>query len=475
MTHPIPHHVLYELGCTEGSPATLRLLARDQDGRRFLLLRAVLDAADTAPADRCPPAARRALAESWALLEAAERTGPGGAALVRSLLLAPLVGPWAERALALLTGAGPPDPGAAAHTLGHLAPLAAAAALRAGLPYRLRLTAVGGSLALPTLGALRTGPRTTEVDAHHSGGRLVLRTAAQPSVTVRPQRGHGAWAASPAWRAAHALPPLVPGGHPVPLDDLDPYRVPRHSAQPGFAGTAELDDLARKRWGAAWSPVAVLLAHGGPHRISEAAAFLRGLVPLAPPGGTVAEASGSCSGTRREAFGAVLSSEPADATAFAETLVHETQHIKLAALATLTPLHHADPAPRHFAPWRPDPRPFDGLWHGVYSHLALADWWLRYARAVPPGPARDRAWAEHARRREQVGAALPALVGSDALTPAGRTVAEGMVTAYTRLTHAEVPPAHLARAVAYVATTRALWLQRQGGRPPERALPDLLP
>ncbi|PJT46977.1 HEXXH motif domain-containing protein, partial [Streptomyces albidoflavus] len=78
----------------------------------------------------------------------------------------------------------------------------------------------------------------------------------------------------------------------------------------------------------------------------------------------------------------------------------------------------------------------------------------------------ERAWAEHARRREQVGAALPVLVGSDALTPAGRTVAEGMVTAYTRLTHAEVPADHLARAVAYVATTRALWLQRQGGTHP---------
>ncbi|PJT49546.1 HEXXH motif domain-containing protein, partial [Streptomyces albidoflavus] len=100
---------------------------------------------------------------------------------------------------------------------------------------------------------------------------------------------------------------------------------------------------------------------------------------------------GSCSGTRREAFGAVLSSEPPDAAGFAETLVHETQHIKLAALAALTPLHHAGPAPRHFAPWRPDPRPFDGLWHGVYSHLALADWWLRHARALPPGPGRERA------------------------------------------------------------------------------------
>ncbi|NEE23896.1 HEXXH motif domain-containing protein, partial [Streptomyces sp. SID7982] len=69
-------------------------------------------------------------------------------------------------------------------------------------------------------------------------------------------------------------------------------------------------------------------------------------------------------------------------------------------------------------------------------------------------------------RREQVGAALPVLVGSDALTPAGRTLAEGMVTAYTRLTEAEVPAEHLARAVAYVATTRALWIQRHNGMSP---------
>lgn len=93
MTQPIPHHVLYELGCTEGSPATLRLLARDQDRRRLLLLRAVLDAADAAGADRCPPAVRRGLAESWALLEAAERATPDRGATVRSLLLAPSSAP----------------------------------------------------------------------------------------------------------------------------------------------------------------------------------------------------------------------------------------------------------------------------------------------------------------------------------------------------------------------------------------------
>ncbi|WDV31355.1 hypothetical protein OIM90_08320 [Streptomyces sp. AD16] len=83
----------------------------------------------------------------------------------------------------------------------------------------------------------------------------------------------------------------------MPLDDLDPYRVPHHPDQPGFTGITDLDDLARKRWGAAWSGAAAALGHGGPHRISEAVTLLRCLVPLAPPGGGAA-------GSRRRAVAA---------------------------------------------------------------------------------------------------------------------------------------------------------------------------
>ncbi|MGN5380169.1 aKG-HExxH-type peptide beta-hydroxylase [Streptomyces lasalocidi] len=143
-----------------------------------------------------------------------------------------------------------------------------------------------------------------------------------------------------------------------------------------------------------------------------------GPAALPGPAGTApgAASRGSSSATRREAFGALLSSTPATPVALAATLVHEVQHTKLAALSELVELHRAGPEARYFAPWRPDPRPYDGLLQGAYSHLAMADFFQRRALADPARGA--AAWAEHARYHAQVGAALPALVGSPDLTPA---------------------------------------------------------
>ncbi|RPK32028.1 hypothetical protein EES39_39565 [Streptomyces sp. ADI92-24] len=170
-----------------------------------------------------------------------------------------------------------------------------------------------------------------------------------------------------------------------------------------------------------------------------------------PPGsGPNGEAAAHCSGTRREAFGAVLSSNPATPAYFASTLVHELQHTKLAALGTLVPLHHEDATPRHFAPWRADPRPFDGLLQGAYSHLALADYWQRFALGARRVTHRDLAWAEHARCRQQVGAVLPALAGSALLTVQGRVLVNEMITLYHRLEDSPPVAGHLARATELV-------------------------
>lgn len=461
----VPERALRELGRTEGTAETLDLLVRDQHTRRMLLLRAVLDAAEEAPTAVRPTAAAHRLRDDWALLETAERAGQGRT--VRTLLLRPLVGPWAQRALSGLTGTAPAR--GLDGDLAHFSALAAAAAVRAGVPFTVRLTATDGLLALPTLGALRTGATgPVSVEATHKEGVLTLRRRDASPVTVRPQTGHGAWSSSAAWAPAHSLPGLLAHTGPVPLDDLDPYRGVRDEAKyHALSGVTTLDDTARKRWLQAWTGTAELLRLGGEHRAEEAGTLLRSLVPLATPSGSgpAERPSGSCSGTRREAFGAVLSSVPPSAAGFAAMLVHELQHTKLAALCALVPLHHAGPEARHFAPWRPDPRPFDGLWQGAYSHLALADWWQRYALAAPYGPERDHAWAEHTRCREQVGAALPALVGSDELTPAGRRFADSMVGAYTRVTRIDPPAGHLARAAAYVSTAKSLWRQRHGTMP----------
>jgi HEXXH motif-containing protein len=291
---------------------------------------------------------------------------------------------------------------------------------------------------------------------------MTLRQAGGPVVTVRLEDA-GARSDDPRWLPLFTLPAVRAGAGPVPLDDLHPYRtagsgLERH----GLGAVTSLDDGERTAWAESWSGVADVLRMGGEHRVTEAATLLDCLVPLSsPPGpGPAGERAAHCSGTRREAFGAVLSSQPSTPVYFAATLVHELQHTKLAALGALVRLHHEDSTPRHFAPWRADPRPFDGLLQGAYSHIALADYWQRFALGAERAAHRDLAWAEHARCREQVGAVLPVLAGSGALTEEGRTLVNEMITLYHRLAERGPGPGHLARAQAYVATARLIWRQK---------------
>jgi HEXXH motif-containing protein len=454
----VPEAALAELGRTEGGADTLALLVRDQDTRRLLLLRAVLDAAEAADPELCPPAAKARLREDWALLTEADRAGAPGSP-TRTRLGYPLVGPWARRCLTGL------DPRTGTPTeeqrrelacdLAYFSAVAAVAAARAGIPFAVDLTARDGILVLPSLGALCTeegGDARVHVTYDH--GRMTL-----DRVSVFLENDSGAWSGSLAWTSAYALPGLVPGAAPMPLDDLDLYRVPpREPDQYALSGPAGPDDAERKRWLQSWSGTAAALRTGGEGRLTEALALLRCLVPLEMPPG--AGSRGSCSGTRREAFGALLSSAPVTPVAFAATLVHELQHTKLAALSEMVELHRAGPAVRYFAPWRPDPRPYDGLLQGAYSHLALADFFQR--RALIAEPARSEgAWAQYARYHAQVGAALPALVASSDLTVVGRRFVDEMAAAHERHAAYPAPRGHAARAQEYVKAVRALWSQRQ--------------
>ncbi|MFG3135454.1 aKG-HExxH-type peptide beta-hydroxylase [Streptomyces sp. NPDC048211] len=461
MSPPISDHALRQLGRTEGDADSLGLLVRDQDTRRLVLLRALLDAAAAAPTTVCPPRLLDRLRKDWALLETAERVDRDA---VRTVLFHPMAGPWAQRLLSGLTAATVTGPDLPAG-LAHLTALAVAAAIRAGVHCTAVLDPRGGLVPLPTLGAVRTdsGP----VELSHTAGEMVIRPANGPPLTARTQPDGTMTSADPRWLPVLALPALLPGGRPVPLDDVDPYGtegggLPRH----GLSVAVRMDDHERKAWAACWSGVEPLLRTGGEHRLTEVAVLLRCVVPLGRPPGSGADDGGvaHCSGTRREAFGAVLSSRPATSVYFASTLVHELQHTKLAALGGLVRLHHEDATPRHFAPWRSDPRPFDGLLQGAYSHLALADYWQRSALGARRVTSRDLAWAEHARCREQVGAVLPVLAGSAGLTREGRVLVNEMITLYHRMDHSPPPPGHLARAKAYVSTVKVIWQQRNGSR-----------
>ncbi|MGW4659240.1 aKG-HExxH-type peptide beta-hydroxylase [Streptomyces sp. NPDC004279] len=492
----VSDQALAELGRTEGGPDTLAHLVRDQDTRRLLVLRTVLDAVDGADESVCAAAARARVREDWALLVESDRVGPAGGRAAaasgaehtqgpatrphdpvgprrspaRDRLLYPLLGPWAKRCLSGLNAErrGPAQERARelARDLAHFSTVAAAAAARAGLSFTVRLTARNGVIALPSLGTLHTaegGDAVVYVLCRQ--GRLTIRQSGALDVVVYPETGVGAWSGSLAWTPAYALPGLVGGAAPMPLDDLDPYRTVREgSRRETMSGPVTLDEAERKRWVQAWAGTAEALRPAGEGRLAEAVALLRCLVPLAvPPGGSAdGRGTGSCSATRREAFGALLSSTPPTPTLFAATLVHELNHAKLAALSDMATLHRAGPRERYFAPWRPDPRPFDGLLQGAYSHLALADFHQRVALAATNAADGEAAWTLHARYHAQVGAALPALVATSELTSVGRRFVDGMVATYERMTDQPAPHRLVARAEAYIRAARDLWVQRHG-------------
>jgi HEXXH motif-containing protein len=247
------------------------------------------------------------------------------------------------------------------------------------------------------------------------------------------------------------------------LDDRDPYRAD-HSRMETYGlsvaeclSTADLDS-----WREGWHDALPLLQIGDGQRAIDVEQLLFCIVPLVRPAKAGSGRVASCSGTRRETFGAVLSSMAERAGLLAATMVHELQHAKLGALAHLVPLHTADGEPRHWAPWRPDPRPFDGLLQGTYSHLALAEYWQTFALDAKEELLREHAWAEHSRCREQIGAALPTLAGSGSLTEAGRVLVTEMTAHLGRLKDIPPPSGHLVRAAAYVKESRRGWRRQYG-------------
>ncbi|MET9562626.1 aKG-HExxH-type peptide beta-hydroxylase [Streptomyces tauricus] len=491
----LPEQALSELGRTEGGPDTLALLVRDQQMRRLLLLRAVLDAVEEADAEICPPVLRQRFRSDWALLEEADRAGEAGEppgegkgvrhSPARTQILYPLVGPWARGCLRALSTKTIPRTArqrrarSLRRELCYFSALAAAAAVRAGVSFSARLSAQDGMLALPSLGALGAiGDGDVEVVARD--GRMTLRRHGEADVVVdvaerealtasgaglgpAPGAGFATWSAATAWKPVQLLPGLLPESVPVPLDDLDPHRtVDGGSRHQALSGPATLDEAARERWLTSWTGVRSILRLGGEHRVAEVATLLRCLVPLAPPAGHAAPdgGTGSCSGTRREAFGAVLSSTPPTPATFAATLVHEMQHAKLAALSDVVVLHREGPQERYFAPWRPDPRPYDGLLQGVYSHVALADFYQRCAlvAAARPGQ-REAAWREHARYRAQTRMTLPVLAASESLTETGRSLVNQLLRECDRMGEAPPPAGVRIDAEERVRDAHARWVR----------------
>ena len=329
---------------------------------------------------------QRVAAEGWSLILQLDDSHPEA---VREILTYPYARTWATRCLS-------PEDGADRDLdRAHMAGLAAAAAMRAGIDAELHLPVRDGVMYLPGIGALA-------VTADE--GRTAPLRVSGSGLSIRHDAGQ--------WRAVRRVAAAKLS---VTVDDIDPFRGCH-----AFAVAGRLPATAWTRWRAALTAAARQLAVEVPGYADVVGTGLRSVVPMRP-----ALAGHRQSGTARHAFGALALALPEDVDGLSELLVHEMQHVKLTALCDLFDLFDRSASTLFTVPWREDRRPVEGLLHGTYAWLAVADLWRSRSR---------RRGSEEARRlfltyRSWVEPAVEKLRDCGLLTAQGKRFADGMRTA----------------------------------------------
>lgn len=457
----MPEGLFAELAAGGGSAQAVAFLEQGERARRLLLLRTLLTHIWELPTPLTP------VPEAWQAFKDAALRAPEPA---ERLLLAPTTGAWVAHLLRRVhgTATGPPLWAEA----GRLNALAVAAALHAGTETVLRVPLDNGTLPLPGFGLARLPHRTpglTTGTASTHGGELTLSGPAPDgrptSLTCRPGPvpvGH-APPADACWLPLRTLTHAAPDGPvAIPLEDLDPYRDLDDPVSP-----ARLDDDEAQAWQRLFREAATILAttqEPGPGRLDPA--VIRAVVPWGrtaplpppPPEVRVSASSG-------DAYGAMIIARPSSSLALAETLVHEFQHSKLAALIHLFPLLTDDRTEGYYAPWRPDPRHLTGLLHGAYAFTGVTGFWRD--RLSDPEYAETAAY-HFALRRTQSRLVVRTLLTSGRLTAAGRALVGGLARSLDTWLREAVPQAARIRARTAAALHRTEWRLRNLAPPPHR-------
>jgi uncharacterized protein len=367
----------------------------------------------------------------WELLS---RLDHAASAVVDEVLAHPYVRAWAERCLRAAKAAKanivPPADG------GHVASVAAAAAIRSGTRAELDVPVTGGYVHLPTLGRLRVGDPADASLTVWRGGAFEVR-----ALSGRWHIELGAGEQHPDWEPAREL---RAGEFAMRIEDTDPYRdchqwpvTPRLTAEEAAAWQAQFEE--------AWR----LIECTYPQYAPGIAAGLSVLLPLANdvPGREISAAA-------REAFGAVAVALPASGADLALLIIHEFQHVKLGALYDMYDLHDRTDRREFYAPWREDPRPLSALLQGTYAHLAVTDYW-RLRRHAVTGPDALAADEQFARWRTMTTEAIETLAGSGGLSPLGARFVAGMRATVQRWLGEPVAAAAAAAADDWAAVRRA--------------------
>ncbi|HEX2745569.1 MAG TPA: FxsB family cyclophane-forming radical SAM/SPASM peptide maturase [Streptosporangiaceae bacterium] len=375
-THQLPAEGFAAFAAGPGDVVSLRELDRAWESQTRALVAAVAANKDV----WCDEELRAATAAGWELLCSLDQQN---AQAVRHVLSNPCVAAWAIRCLR-------PSPGADLDLdRAHLAGLALAAAVRAGVTVDLSVPRRNGRAHLPGVGAMvvpSDTPRVVVLRAH--GGRVVTGGIGR-------------------WLQTRQLDTGELRG--VVIEDLDPFRDCYD-----WPVTARLSTSQWQAWRRGLAGAGRILAEAVPSYLDVMAeGSLRAVVPLrAAPGKERAA-------TARQAFGSVAVAFPARDDVLAELLLHEFQHVKLNALTDLYPMVSASARPVLLrVPWRPDPRPVVGALHGVYAFLALTG--LRQAIGPRQRFLRYRSWVLEV---------TESLLASHALTVDGERFVVGIVAA----------------------------------------------
>ncbi|WP_329375252.1 aKG-HExxH-type peptide beta-hydroxylase [Streptomyces sp. NBC_01483] len=422
----------------EDRPLIQRL--RDQQlAARVLWLRELVGRAETAMAGH--PDMLPAVGEVRALLIRADRAD---SLIVAEVLLDPSVGRWMSRTLRALNDRLVDLP---SDDLAHLQSVAAAAAVRAGLAFDLRLPLRDGFALLPTLGAadLRAG-KGTEARLHvREWDTYIARGTRHVPL-------HGRDHSVPRlWHPVHRVQTAPEAGRfDFVLDDLDPYRVPGGLLPPTPRRPAEA-----ATWESLIYEAGSQLSGIDRQRADALGAALTALTPRPKEScGMVSSVSSS------DAFGGIVVSEPPDGVELAASLVHEFQHLKLHALLDSVPLHDESDEPNgeaFYAPWRDEPRPLPGLFQGVFAFFGVVDYWRRLTLTAK-GDTLRRAQFQLVHWRTQTLEAYTALRSSPRLTGTGRDFVRLMgdtTAAWTE--HPAVPGDVMVLAEEAVVAHRTRW------------------
>ena len=374
--HSIPDVAFDMLASGPGSAAAMNSLA----GIQLSLTRALVAAVASGDYNWKNGELRQAAMEGWALLCALDGKYP---AAVQEIFSHPFTRAWAVRCLS------PTSESDSDLDRAHLAGLAAAAAFRAGVTAALPVPVRYGAVTLPTVGTLRMTVSSERTAIVSVSARELAATGVQ-----------GKW---------HFLPGLSYGNRRVAIEVLDPFR---DIAGWSVARQVSAQDL--RTWRQCLTASGLRLLTALPAYAEVLGAGLGSVVPLSPA------ATSDRAATTRHAFGAVALALPRDLGTVDELLLHEFQHVKLNALIDLYELFDRTDAGRLRVPWRADPRPVEGVLHGIYAHLALAHLWQTRGEPGRATYLRYQAW---------VCEGSTALAATGSLTSDGERFVAGMYAA----------------------------------------------